>query len=445
MPGDGVELRIVDAALARALFQGIPAARLLARVRLAHDEGENGEAWDALLTALLGRETAMLDRVKRAVARHARVAFDEGPLQAAEDTIAVLVWAVATENGSEKSLSEIAPGPGQASACDKAVLTACAAYDDRIAARDSDKRAPAFEACVRMATRAVIGPIAWEQLNAIATQLERPPIGVQLFRDGTPSMFPRREDDALALRDLRMATLDRAELDELVSRDPRELGSAVWRTDNVPGGDAGTQLATFLSDLTRVLAHAGSLVVAVVPLRAPSSEEEPRGDAHGAPPSWVPATWSPGAAAALADALERGATTVPRVRTEVARGGGPALDAISAEMLHVGTHPFASAAFAEILARGARPRDVIRLVTYFAIAPDPAPAARALAACTAPELPRVLSAWLEAMLPHADDDPSTSGVERVTACVAALKPYSHLYRAMQPLLSRLTDAPPPSA
>jgi hypothetical protein len=443
MPGDGVELRIVDAGLARALFQGIPAARLLARVRLALDEGGNGESWDALLTALLGRETATFDRVKRAVARHARVAFDEGPLQAGEDTIAVLVWAVATENGSGQSLAEIAPGPGQASVCDKAVLTACAAYDDRIAAADADKRAPAFEACVRMATRAVLGPMAWEQLNAVALQLDRPPIGVQLLRDGKSSMFPEREDEGLAARDRRMALLDRAELDELVSRDPRELGSAVWRTDNAPGGDAGTQLATFLADLTRLLAHAGNLVVAVVPLRPPS-EEEPRGDARGAPPSWVPASWSPGAAAALADALERGATTVPRVRTEVARGGAAALDAISAEMLHVGTHPFASAAFAEILARGARPRDVIRLVTYFAIAVDPAPAARALAVCTAPELPRVLSAWLEAMLPQADDDPTTSGAARVTACVAALRPYPHLYGAVQPLLSRISDALPPS-
>jgi hypothetical protein len=449
-----MELRIVDAALARALFHGVPAARLLARVRLAYDEGENGEDWDTFLGALLGRETATFDRVKRAIARHARVAFDEGPLQAAEDTIAVLVLAVATDNGEGQSLAEIAvpsglapiaPGPRQASAFDEAVLSACAAFDDRIAAPDADKRAPAFEACVRMASRAMLGPMAWEQLNAIATQLERPPIGVQLFRDGSPSIFPPASDDELALPGLRMAMLDRTELDELVSRDPRELGSAVWRTDNAPGGDAGTQLATFLADLTRLLAHAGNLVVGVVRLRPPSSEEEHRGEVRGAPPSWIPASWSSSAAAALADALERGATTVPRVRTEVTRGGAAALDAISAEMLHVGTHPFASAAFAEILARGARPRDVIRLVTYFAIAQDPAPAARALAVCTAPELPRVLSAWLEAMLPQADDDPSTSGAERVTACVAALKPYPHLYRAVQPLLSRLTDAPPPSA
>jgi hypothetical protein len=32
----------------------------------------------------------------------------------------------------------------------------------------------------------------------------------------------------------------------------------------------------------------------------------------------------------------------------------------------------------------------------------------------------------------------------VTACVAALKPYPHLYRAVQPLLSRISDALPPS-
>ena len=84
-------------------------------------------------------------------------------------------------------------------------------------------------------------------------------------------------------------------------------------------------------------------------------------------------------------------------------------------------------------------------MTYFAIAPDPAPAARALAGCAAPELPRVLGAWLEAMLPKDHDDAPSSSAERVTACVAALKPYSHLYRAVHPLLARLNDAPPPSA
>jgi hypothetical protein len=442
-PGDRVELRVVDPPLARALFHGIPAARLLARVRLASDEQQDGDAWDTHLARLLVRGSAALDRVKRAVARHSRVAFDEGPLQATEATIAVLAWAVASEDGSDQSLSEIAPAAGQPSRCDDAVLAACAAYDERIASSDADKRAPAFEACVRMATRSAIGPMPWEQLRAIAAQLERPPIGVQLFRDGSQSIFPRRVDDEIAYADRRVAPLERAQLDELVSQDPRELGSAVWRTNTAPGGDAGTQLATFLADLTRLLAQEGQLVAAIVPLQPPDEEET--GDARGAPPSWVPTDWSARGAAALADALERGATTFPRARTEVVRGGSPALDAIGAEMLHVGAHPFASAGFAEILARSARPRDVIRLVTYFAVAPDPTPAARALSGCSAPELPRVLGAWLEAMLPQDGDDPGSSSAERVTACIAALKPYPQLYRAVHPLLSRVADAPPPSA
>jgi hypothetical protein len=442
-PGDRVELRVVDAPLARALFHGIPAARLLARVRLAHDEREDGDAWDARLDHLLRRGTTAYDQVKRSVARHARVAFDEGPLQGDDATIAVLVWAVACEDGSGQSLAEIAPAAGLPPRCDAAVLAACAAFDDRIASADADKRAPAFEACIRMATRSAMGPLPWEHVRALATRLEGPPIGVRLFRDGSPSIFPHHVDDELAYRDLRVTPLDRAELDTLVARDPRELGSAVWRTGTAHGGDAGTQLATFLADLTRLLTKEGALVAGIVPLQPP--DEDRPSELPGAPPSWVPADWSARGAAALADALERGATTLPRVRTEVARGGGAALDAVSAEMLHVGAHPFASACFAEILARDARPRDVIRLVTYFAIAPDPAPAARALAGCAAPELPRVLGAWLEAMLPQDGDEPGTSSAARVTACISALKPYPHLYRTMLPLLSRVTDAPPPSA
>jgi hypothetical protein len=118
-------------------------------------------------------------------------------------------------------------------------------------------------------------------------------------------------------------------------------------------------------------------------------------------------------------------------------------------MLRVGAHPFASAAFAEILARSGRTRDVVRLVTYFAVAPDPAPAARALSACASPDLPSVLMAWLEAMLPSNGElappgaDPLTSSAARLTACIAALAPYPHLYRAVRPLLSRVSLSPPP--
>ena len=353
--GDGVELRIVDAPLARALFHGSPAARLLARARLAHDEREDGEGWDARLARLLGGRTATFDRVRATVARHARVAFDEGPLPATDATIAVLVWATATEKArgdrSPRSRWDPArPCPATRRCSPPAPRTTTASQR-----AEADKRAPAFEACLRMATRSSVGPMPWEQLQAIAAQLERAPLGVQLSREGAQSIFPRRADDEIADRDRRVAPVDRAQLDELVSRDPRELASAVWQSDNMPGGDAGSQLATFLADLTRLLAEPGSLVAVVVPLQSGQSPDFEQPGETGGAPSWIPASWSSSGAAAIADALERGATTLPRVRTEVARGGAGALDAISAEMLHVGAHPFASAGFAEILARSGRP------------------------------------------------------------------------------------------
>jgi hypothetical protein len=201
------------------------------------------------------------------------------------------------------------------------------------------------------------------------------------------------------------------------------------------------------------LSHPGVLVLGVPPMEPPLEDDLPLNlRVSVSQPSWLPFDWSSpeSAAEAFAGALDRGALTLPRFRAHVMSGGEPALDAIGAEMLHVKSHPFASACFAEILARSGRPRDVMRLVTYFAIAPDPAPAARALAACTAPELPRVLSAWLEAMLPQngeqavlADDDVDHSSAARLTACVASLAPYPNLYRAVRPLLSRVSDAPPP--
>src|SRR5262249_37232725 len=148
------------------------------------------------------------------------------------------------------SLAEIAPAAGQASPCEPHVLQACAAFDDRLAAEGADKRAPAFEACLRLATRASLGPMPWEQLRVIAASLERPPIGVELFQDAQVSIFPRRVDDEIAASDRRATPLDRAPLDELVAQDPRELGSAVWRTEQAPGSQsAGALVATFLADL----------------------------------------------------------------------------------------------------------------------------------------------------------------------------------------------------
>ena len=446
-PGDRVELLVADASLARALFHGIPAARLLARARLASDERDAGEGWDGRMAALLGAGSRELERVKRATARQGRIAHGEGPLEADDATIAVLVWAVARSEDGDSSLAEIAPQAGAPIVAPQHVLQACAAYDERLASADTDRRAPAFEACVRLATIAAMGPMPWEQLRAMAEPIARAGLAPGAFVASPTSMFPRRVDDEIASRDRRMASLDRAPLDALVARDPREVAAAVWREQRT-NDDSGAALATFLADVARLLTHEGALVLAIAPPEPPDAEDL---DAtSGAPPSWVPAEWTPAAAAALADALDRGATTLPRVRAAILRGGDRALDAVGGEMLHVGAHPFASAAFAEVLARTGRPRDVIRLVTYFAIAPDPAPAARVLASCVAPELPRVLSAWLEAMLPRDPDDTGPpegvdAGAARVSACIAALEPYPRLHRAVRPLLACVTDAPPPSA
>ena len=93
----------------------------------------------------------------------------------------------------------------------------------------------------------------------------------------------------------------------------------------------------------------------------------------------------------------------------------------------------------------------MRLVTYFAVAPDPGAVAHALSVCASPDLPAVLHAWLTSMLPSdgapapAGEDPVTSAAARLNACVAALRPYPALYGAVRPLLARVTDPPPPGS
>lgn len=422
---------MVDASLSRALYDGIPAARLLARSRPGADDGEAVRTWDARLHALLG---SSYERVKRATARHERVARDEGPLLANETTVAVLAWAVACAPDADASLAEIAPAAGEPSLCDETVLAECAAHDPRLADNAADRRAPAFEACVRLATHAVMGPLPWDRVRAIAARLERAEIGVRLLGDAPASIFPRRVDDEIASSDRRIAALDRVPLDELVAKDPRKMASTIGRMDEVAG--EGAQVATFLADLGRLLEHEGTVVAALLAPDPPEAD-----DAHDAAPALHPGEWTARTAAAIAEALERGETTFPRVRAAAVRGGEAALDAIGAEMLDVGVHAAASAAFAEILSASERPRDVLRLVTYFAIAPDPLPAARALGACGAAELPRVLAAWLDAMLPMDGEDVHDSSAARVTACIASLKPYPQLYRAVRPLLTRLDVQP----
>ncbi len=469
-PGDGVELRVVDLSQARAFFEGTPAARLLARMRLASDERDLAESalrrsatssWDALLARLLGGSAVASERVKRAVAKHARAAFDEGPLTIDEAGAAALVLTVAVSADADASPSEAIGGadaePGtspRGEIEEPAVVRACAAFEPR-AASGADLRAVVFEACVRSSTRAMAGPWPAERVRAAFREIAASELGLAL-RPSSAALFPLAWSADVAPADRRMVLLERAELDAIVARDPRELASALVRSGlHASGGEAAPESRapdshadTLLADLTTLLSRPGELVLS---LRGP----EPASDDAPAPsirPSWMPADWtSPEASSALADAVERGGTTLPRLRGLVARGGEPALDAIGAEMLRVAAHPFASAAFAEILARSGRPRDVMRLVTYFAIATDPAPAARALAACAAPELPSVLRAWLEAMLPQdggfapPGENPETSSAARLTACVASLAPYPRLFGAVRTLMSRVSEAPPPNS
>jgi hypothetical protein len=267
--------------------------------------------------------------------------------------------------------------------------------------------------------------------------------GVSLLRPATASLYPR-VDPELDEQSLRMVLLERTDVEAFLARDPRELAKIVARVEGTETGSP--PLDKILADTGRLLAKSGGLVFALSP-----PEPSPHLTLPTLPPmSWMPTDWSaPEAVARLSDAVERGVTTIPRLRGLVTRGGDAALDAIGAELLRMSSHPFASAAFAEVLARSGRPRDVMRLVTYFAVAPDPTAAAHALSLCASPELPALLGKWLEAMLPtdggpaEATGDPETSSGARLAACVNALEPYPQLHKAVKPLLSRLVDRPRP--
>jgi hypothetical protein len=439
--GDRIEFLVVDSSLARAFFHGIPAARLLARAMGTTGRERADASPEGVLGTFLTPGSAVGESVRKAVARHARVAQDEGALQASESTIAVLVWAVASAPEPDASLSEIARPPGEASACDPEVLLCCARYDERLASSAADKRAPAFEACVRLAALGSLRPRSAQRVRRIATQLEHSEVRVRLFGDPPASIFPRRVDDEITPGDRRMAAVNRVPLDVLVGVDPRELGSAIGRMDQAERG-AGAEVATFVADLGRLLAHQGTVVAALCPPDPPEIDDGPPSEIPGSTGSWIPAEWTPATAMTMAQALESGRTTPARARTSIARGGDAALDAVGAEMLDVTGHAAASAVFAEILSHSDRPRDILRLVTYFAIAPDPVRAARALSGCRAAELPRVLGAWLDGMLPSDGQDGPESSAARVTACIASLKPYPLLYGAVRPLLTRLAVAIP---
>jgi hypothetical protein len=475
--GDRAELLVAELSLARAFYAGVPAARLLARVRLELDQRDLEEAraaakpssstWDGILLRSLPSEQA-LERVRRAVVRHTRSADSEGPLPAQEATIAALAHAVAYSADVDASAAEalnLAIPPD--------VADSASFFDRRLARSDVDMRVLLFEACVRFATAAYAGPWSCDSFLETTRRLDAE-AGVSLLRPSAVALYPR-VDPELDEAPRRMVQLERADLERFVMGDPRELAKLAARaerdeppvsSDTGGGGPSGhstgpdskgghamtrppaPRLDKMLADVGRILGKNGALIFALLPPDQTKTLSLP----SLPPSSWMPADWSTTEALArLSDALERGVTTVPRLRGLVARGGDAALDAIGAEMLRVAAHPFASSAFAEVLARSGRPRDVMRLVTYFAVAPDPTSAARALSLCTAPELPTVLNKWLEAMLPsdgalaNPKGDPETSSGARLTACISALKPYPQLHKAVRGLLSRLSEAPPPSS
>src|SRR5688500_7783464 len=98
---DLVALVVVDLGVARAYWEGVPAARLLARTRLHRDEHDlvdleeraSGRdfadaSWDMSLARILGGSSPSLDRIKKRIARHARAASDEGALAASDPALA---------------------------------------------------------------------------------------------------------------------------------------------------------------------------------------------------------------------------------------------------------------------------------------------------------------------------------------------------------------------
>lgn len=438
----------VDLGVARAFWEGVPTARLLARVRLDRDERDlvglaarasgadlPSSSWDVLLARLLAESPPAFERVKRSVARHGRAASDEGPIAASDEVIAALVHVLLSASDPEADASP-AEGCAERAPLPPEVGRACARLDPRLADPRADPRAAAFEACVLLTSFSRSKPAAAVLFPSLAEIVSPAPF-YPLVADSSPTASAMDAGADVPDRDRRMVLVNRDALARVVT-----------------GSDRLQPL------VAKVLAHRGALVA--IPLTAPMSTL----DVPPVPPSsWLPVEFaSRESAARLASALERGATTAPRARALILRGGDAALDAVGAEMLDVEAHPFASAVFADILGRQSRERDVVRLVSYFAIAPDPAPAAHALAVCTAPEVATVLKAWLESLVrdstaggPPAPASPSPaapppsepgaplSARARFAISVAALSPYPHLAAAVKPLVAKVSVPPPPPA
>ncbi len=462
---DEVELTVVDLGVARALWEGVPTARLLARIRLHRDERDlvdldqrasgidfDDASWDIILARLLASAPTSLDRLKRAVARHARAASDEGPLAAGDTTIAALVHAHLSGSDADASPAEAV---NDAVPVEDAVRIACSRFDERLGKTSGDHRGVYFEACLELAKRAsspawpldalrsAFGALAAVQDAAIHDSGGYPKLDAlprTLCASSAP-LYPWSDHGDVPAAERRACLVDRPNIERVLLVPERDLAAAIARAaaryPHLP-------IAKIVADASICMTKRGALLL--IATREPRSQRE----APRLPPaSWAPVDLdAPQTAVTLASALERGSITAPRARSILVRGGDLALDALGKEMLNVAAHPFASAVFAELLAPFARERDVVRLVTYFAIAPDPRAAAHALSLCNAREVvSTVLKGWLEAMLPAdatvagRSHDPATSASARVASYIEALRPYPALYAVVEPLLSRLRELP----
>lgn len=465
---DDVELTLVDLGVARAFWEGIPTARLLARIRLHrderdlvdHDQRASGidfadASWDIIMARLLASAPASLDRLKRAVARHARAASDEGPLAAGDTAIASLVHAHLSATDSDASAAEAA---NESANLDDSVQRTCARYDERLGKNGNARSGAYFEACLELAKRGsapayplgtlrtAIAAVAAVRDAALHDSGEYPSLASlpDAVIASSASLYPQDDQGEIPAASRRVCLIDRASIERILLLPPRELSAA---TERAVTHYSDPTISKVVADIASCASKHGALVL--VATREPRSHRE----APQLPqPSWAPVDLDAAeTAVTIASALERGSITGPRALAVLVRGGDPALDAVGKEMLNVAAHPFASGVFAELLAPFARERDVVRLVTYFAIAPDPRVAAHALDLCAAREVvSTVLKAWLETMLP-ADggvaapgSDPETSTSARIALCVEALRPYPALYHVVKPLLTRLSE-PPPSA
>ncbi|MEO8798072.1 MAG: hypothetical protein ABI551_09325, partial [Polyangiaceae bacterium] len=210
-----VELLIVDLSRARAFYEGVPSARLLARVARSRESDQDG--WDALLVRLTGGDHASLERVRRALGAHARAAADEGPLATADGVVAALVLAVARDSG-DASLGETFSATRPGKRLESEHPNGCALYDHRLGASGVDLRIPMFEACVRLAAIASAGPWSSLRFAEAASQLADAEVGGAWQREEEARFFPYGIDSAGG--GAKMARIAREPLDVLLARDP---------------------------------------------------------------------------------------------------------------------------------------------------------------------------------------------------------------------------------